>query len=517
MSYFIYLAQFNLYLLLFFFLYQLLFRKDTFFVFHRWFLLGGIACSALLPFLRLAGPVFPDSPAAAPVRMIASFTTATLPLAAHPVPAAQPAFNPFSLLVLFYLAGVLVSGALLLYKVCRTFRMIHSHPRERGEICIHVFTGKGSAVFSFWRYLFAPADVSPLVSAHEAVHIRQRHSLDNLLLELVKTACWFNPVVYLYQRALRLVHEYTADETVTRAYSKQAYAHLLAAQSFDLPVALLHTFSSPSQLKNRLIMLQKTKSGKTARRKYALSLPLFALLLGISASAFALRDNMQHSLEALKGGRTAGILISGKVADDEGNALAGVTVMILGDTRGTVTAKNGTFTLPDVSENSLLRFTRVGYAGQTLAVKGHTHLTVMLNRQAVDVSNVVVVGYAAPDTAQSQEAAPAKHPANGVFTFVEQMPQFPGGKGEMMKYLRDHIRYPQAARKAHISGNVLVSFIVGADGSISNIGTHNAPLGGGLEEEAIRVVQEMPHWKPGRQNGTAVSVEYHMPIRFVLQ
>jgi protein TonB len=111
----------------------------------------------------------------------------------------------------------------------------------------------------------------------------------------------------------------------------------------------------------------------------------------------------------------------------------------------------------------------------------------------------------------------AAPPANKVFTFVEQMPSFPGGEEALMKYLSSHIRYPAVARENGIQGTVVVQFIVGPDGSISHVTTVGAKKGGGLEDEAIRVVKGMPKWKPGRQNGRAVTVQYSLPVRFVLQ
>jgi protein TonB len=97
------------------------------------------------------------------------------------------------------------------------------------------------------------------------------------------------------------------------------------------------------------------------------------------------------------------------------------------------------------------------------------------------------------------------------------MPHFPGGKAALMKYLHDNIRYPQTARADHLQGNVVVSFLVGKQGRISQVQTLNDKVGGGLETEAMRVVGSMPEWIPGRQNGEAVDVLYTLPIHFVLQ
>lgn len=104
-----------------------------------------------------------------------------------------------------------------------------------------------------------------------------------------------------------------------------------------------------------------------------------------------------------------------------------------------------------------------------------------------------------------------------VFQFVEQMPSFPGGESALMKYLSKHINYPSRARENNIQGTVVVQFVVNTDGTIVDVTTVGRKKGGGLEEEAIRVVKGMPKWTPGKQNGRAVRVQYSLPIRFTLQ
>lgn len=86
-----------------------------------------------------------------------------------------------------------------------------------------------------------------------------------------------------------------------------------------------------------------------------------------------------------------------------------------------------------------------------------------------------------------------------------------------MKYLHDHIHYPKTARKEDIEGTVVVQFVVNPDGSLSNIKTIGGYKGGGLEEESIKVVKQMPDWIPGKQDGKKVAVQYSLPIRYQLQ
>ena len=98
---------------------------------------------------------------------------------------------------------------------------------------------------------------------------------------------------------------------------------------------------------------------------------------------------------------------------------------------------------------------------------------------------------------------------------VEEQPQFPGGEQARMQYLADNISYPQKAREEGIQGTVYVTFVVEKDGSIADVRILRG-IGGGCDEEAMEVVENMPDWKPGKQDGEPVRTQFNMPIRFTL-
>ena len=102
-----------------------------------------------------------------------------------------------------------------------------------------------------------------------------------------------------------------------------------------------------------------------------------------------------------------------------------------------------------------------------------------------------------------------------IFTVVEDQPSYPGGEEARIRYLQENLRYPQMAREAGIQGTVFVTFVVERDGSVTDVRVLRG-IGGGCDEEAVRVVQNMPRWNPGRQRGQPVRVQFNMPIRFVL-
>ena len=103
------------------------------------------------------------------------------------------------------------------------------------------------------------------------------------------------------------------------------------------------------------------------------------------------------------------------------------------------------------------------------------------------------------------------------FISVEQMPEFNGGEGAMMKFIAENLEYPQQAKDNGIEGRVHLKFTVTAEGKIKDIVILNKDkLGYGCEEAAIPVIKKMPAWKPGRQNGQPVPVYFNIPIRFRL-
>ncbi len=116
------------------------------------------------------------------------------------------------------------------------------------------------------------------------------------------------------------------------------------------------------------------------------------------------------------------------------------------------------------------------------------------------------------DTAASSAAPAVSKP----FAYVEVMPEFVGGNAAMMQYLQRHLKYPTQALRANVEGRVYIAFTVNPDGAISDVEVLKG-LGYGTDEEASRVIRQMPNWKPGYQNHRAVPVRYNLPITFHYQ
>lgn len=105
---------------------------------------------------------------------------------------------------------------------------------------------------------------------------------------------------------------------------------------------------------------------------------------------------------------------------------------------------------------------------------------------------------------------------DSIYQIVDEMPQYPGGEKAMMEYVANNVKYPQEAKDKEIQGRVFVSFVVEKDGSVSTVKVVRG-IGGGCDEEAVRVIKSMPKWQPGKMKGEPVRVSYMMPINFKLK
>ncbi|RIV24916.1 energy transducer TonB [Fibrisoma montanum] len=115
-----------------------------------------------------------------------------------------------------------------------------------------------------------------------------------------------------------------------------------------------------------------------------------------------------------------------------------------------------------------------------------------------------------------EKAVEAEVKSEEPFISVEQQPQFPGGLESLRSFLEKNLRYPAPASRSGISGRVVVSFVVNTDGRLTDVQVLKG-IGFGCDEEALRVVKQMPPWKPGRQSGRMVPVKFNLPIAFALE
>ena len=281
-------------------------------------------------------------------------------------------------------------------------------------------------------------------------------------------------------------------------------------------------------------MMIKKKSNPWARLKYVYVLPLAA----VAVAAFA-RPEVSNELAEISSAKVndlTSIVKTDEVKSVENSSdekfnisgivmeypakkpVPGASIIIRGTTMGTLTDKDGKFTLP-VKKGDVLVVSYIGLQTQSVVVQADVNLGIWMKEDVQPMEEMVVVGQTPKEEVKytKVEVEETEEPQEKViFQVVEEMPEFPGGMGEAMKFLAKNIKYPVAAQQAKIEGRVIVQFVVERDGSISDIHTVRS-VSPELDAEAIRVVSLMPKWNPGKQRGKAVAVKYTMPIMFRLQ
>ena len=283
-------------------------------------------------------------------------------------------------------------------------------------------------------------------------------------------------------------------------------------------------------------MMIKKKSNPWARMKCLVALPLAA----VAVAAFA-RPEVSNELDEISSAKVNDLTsivkaeevksvenssdekfkLSGTVVEAarKNVPVIGASVIIRGTTNGTLTDMDGKFVMTGVKKGDVIQVSFVGYQTQSVVVKDDSPLTILMRDDVQPLDEMVVVGQTPKEEVKytKVEVEETEKPQEEViFQVVEEMPQFPGGLGEAMKFLAKNIKYPVEAQQAKIEGRVIVRFVVGRDGSVSNVEVVRG-VSPELDAEAVRVVSLMPKWIPGKQRGKAVAVKYTMPIMFRLQ
>lgn len=435
-----YFLKVNLALAILYICYRLLFRNDTFFRLRRAVLLSVYLIAFLYPLLDIS--IWLSTRES--VTEIVNYYSTILPLktvvAADDTPLSTEAdwlTIAESYMLLIYLAGITL---LFLRCIIELFTVIRLRLRSPKQLIngttLYVLPSQEEP-YSFFGWIFAsPESHTPQaleeILVHEKTHVRQLHSIDVVLGEIVCILCWINPFVWLLKKEISSNHEYLADEQVMLAgYNKKEYQyHLIGLEHPEMAIAKLYNNFSVLPLKKRITMLNKKRTGRVGKVKYLTLLPL-----------------------------AAGLLLLNNI-----------------DAMARIVSRQTTVPVP---------------AEKTMIAP-------------------------APEAISVEVATPLPPDDDKVYEVVEVMPEYPGGQGELLKFLARNIKYPEESVKNKEEGRVQIAFIVNKDGSISDVKVlkNATPL---LDAEAIRITKSMPNWTPGKDKGKVVRVAYTVPVTFRLQ
>ena len=559
--FFVYILKSSVCLAMFYLFYRLLLSKETFHRFNRVALLGVLVLSCLIPMIEVT--THDASGFLVLEEMI-------LMAEVEPAGVLDETSNPFpwrALMLLVYMAGILFFVIRHLWSLGRMLRLLRvSRKEDLGDgITLFVHGDKEVAPFSWMKNIAVSetdlAESREAVLTHERAHIHNRHSWDLLLGEVCVFFQWFNPAAWLLKQELQTIHEYEADEwVIENGIDAKTYQLLIIKKAVGARLYSIANSFNHSSLKKRITMMIKKKSSPWARLKYVYVLPLAA----VAVAAFA-RPEVSNKLVEISNAKVNDLTsivkaeevksvenssdeklkVSGKVLGDGTKIpVIGASVIVRGTTNGTLTDFDGKFTL-QAKKGDVIQVSFVGYQTQSIIVKDESPLTILMKDDVQSMEEMVVIGFASegkgvssvtgiPEVKEKDaerntnsevvfevpmeevEMVKAPKEEEPIFQVVEEMPKFPGGLQEAMVFIGKNIKYPVAAQQAKIEGRVIVRFVVGSDGSVSNVEVMRG-VSPELDSEAIRVVSMMPKWIPGKQRGKAVAVKYTMPIMFRLQ
>lgn len=416
--------------------------------------------------------------------------------------------------VIAFFIGMVATLGYTLSNVLRVWLLIsrsQQHPQPDGTvICVTSFD---VSPFSWMHYIvlsqsdYEAQDASIL--AHERGHIRRHHSLDLLLVDTLTALQWFNPAMWMLRQDLRAIHEYEADAAVlSQGINMRQYQYLLIQKAVSHCGYSVANGISHSTLKNRINMMLHKNSSRACKLKLLALVPIVGIALAMQAETvndyvYTEKTQTPQKKVVKKGKANAQIKMGNK------------TIQV----KKTEKIASGKTKEPLIMIDGK-RSTKAEM--DALDEKRIDHINVLKGKAATEIygaegkNGVIEIKTKKPvllDVVVKTEAQ--TEPDDKPFDVVEQMPEFPGGQEALMQFLRQEVKYPKEAEEKGLQGRVVVRYIIEKDGSISEVEIAKS-VNEYLDAEAIRVVNAMPKWIPGKQKGENVRVKFTLPITFRL-
>lgn len=454
--------------------YLLYMRRESFLIANRIYLLASALLTIILP---LAGSYWlPGIMISSPETKLPAITLPEVVITATALLSPEQESRVidwmtivYALITLGLLGGLLQS----LIRIGKFIKSSFSAVKLRDNIYL---VAEGNSPFSFNGKIFVSKDFigNPAFQSiiiHENAHLTQKHIYDLVFIELISSLFWFNPFFFLIKKLLRETHEFLADrEVIRQGIEPVVYQQLLFNVVSGNPQYIIaNNFNFLT--KKRIVMLIK-KSKKIAAWRIGILMPV------ILSAVFV-------------------------IAVLQTNRLIAQTPEAPPPPPAVQVPPPPPPPPPPVVQDPQ----KTEKATSKSDAKNQSTVTKTIKQ----------TGEVKWEEAKVNESGQPVMPAetNEVFTAVEYAPSFPGGEEARVNYMVQNVKYPEEARQKGIQGTVFVTYIVEKDGSISEAKVLRG-IGGGCDEEALRVIKSMPKWNPGTQKGKAVRVQFNMPIKFAL-
>lgn len=472
-----YILQIIAFQLAFLLVYELLLKKETFFHYNRAYLLISPVLAMVLPLLKLEflQQVIPAEGLVMLPEVLLGENTSAVASVDLAVPASETA-APVNWWLLVYAGGFLFSVGIFFNKLRLLMHMfLRNKLVKKAEVKI-VEIPNSRLACTFFNSIFLGADLSEKereqILTHELVHVRQKHTLDLLFFEVLKIIFWFNPLIYIYQNRISVLHEFLADAGVVKKVKKQDYFGQLLNSAFNTEdISFINQFFNKSIIKKRIVMLQKNRSKSTSKFKFLFTLPLLlAMLTYVSYSQDPVRSPEEKELTAQeKIERIEAIFGDGtELTSEDRKEIEGI--------------------LKTVSTQDLEKYSK---RGEKVQVQKSPSGMGDVPFAVID-EVPVFPGCESLDSNEDRKTCMSEK----VIEFVNK--NFNTSLGNQLNLTRIN--------------RVYVQFKISKDGNVEVLGAR-APHPA-LEEEARRVVNLLPQMTPGKQNGQEVGVLYSLPITF---
>lgn len=519
-----YLIQLLIFQALFLGVYELFLKKETFFSLNRIYLLATPFFAAIIPLLEfeiLQNVVPMEGIVQLPTLIISENSSSSNLSTALDLTGEVGLFGviPSAVegwLLIGYLLGAVVSFALFLRKYVQLQQLKNSgKPEKHGKLTI-VRVPNSRIACTFFNTIFLGENLSEAetsqILVHELAHVEQKHSWDLLLFEFLRIFLWFDPFVYRYQSQLSTLHEYIADEAVTKHSEKTTYFQDLLNATFGTrQISFTNQFFKESLIKKRIMMLQKPKSNRNAKLKYLLVLPLiFMMFTYVACSQDRTLDKTENESNKTEKVRT--IQIEGfKFLNSEKEAEIVKEIQKIETEYDKIIVTDGKQSLVFNQPNWADGFIDQSENGYCM------HADKFINTDGL----IPPPPPPGPPSLSNMKEIP--------FSVIENVPVFPGCEdltnnkaqkacmsGKIREFVNDNFD-TRLAKKLGLSGTnrIQVLFKINENGEVVEVKAR-APHPE-LKEEAIRVVGMLPNMTPGRQDGKQVSVLYSLPIIFQVQ
>ena len=521
-----YILQVVLFQVLFLAIYDFFLSKETFFTKNRWYLVSTPILSFLIPLIKI--PTFQKAVSQEYMVQLPAIFLSPEKVIKRTFEATT-FYESINYINIIFWVGVGVFSILFTVKLMKIFNLIRTNKAEKISIFRLIFIPNKTNAFSFFNYIFLgkeiPVSQQEKIIEHEMVHSKQKHSLDLLLFEFLKIAMWFNPMIYLYQKRITLVHEYISDEIVSKKEAKEVYINNLLSNYFQVEnVAFVNQFYKTSLIKKRIVMMTKKQSKKINQLKYLLLIPVLTSMLFYSSCSENEFENglIKNNEIAKKTNQISYFDVFGKVKksrnDKEtyldryiGNGIPEGIEVTYDDLNNFEreefdVAFNRFKTNLESTENNIFKTLKIYEK-----VNGRKTLAFI-----IDYSNVKI------------EHKKAEQYADGSFSVLQinKTPTFPGcdeTKRDLdcfFKKLENHFKNNFDVKEANNLGlssgekKVFVSFNIDINGKVVDVkvrAPHNA-----IKKETIKIINSLPKMTIGEDYGKPVKVRYTLPFSFMI-